>query len=187
MLSPLISALVFLINTAFGLYILLLMLRFLMQWLRVSIHNDPIQQMLWRLTTPLLSLVYNFIPSWRGIDIAAITLMLALKMLEVGLIAGLSGYDVSIMTLFIVSLADLLSLFIYIFIFAIVIQAIFSWISQNTYNPLNTILYQLTDPILRIVRQKMPPMQGMDFSPIFAIIALQLLDIILVGILRQFV
>ncbi len=185
MLSPFITAFIFLINTVFGIYILLLMLRFLLQWLRISFRADPIQRLLWRLTTPPLVLLYNFIPSWRNIDFSAILLMLVLKMIEITLVAALYGQSIGITGLFILSLAHLLSLFIYILIFAIVIQAILSWLARDSYNPLSDLLYHINEPILRPLRQRIPPIQGIDFSPIFALIALQLLDILLVGVLRQ--
>jgi len=57
-LSPFITALVFLINTVFGIYILLIMLRFLLQWLRVGFRNDPILRLLLRLTNPPFITLY---------------------------------------------------------------------------------------------------------------------------------
>ena len=65
LLSPFITALVFLINTVFGIYILLLMLRFLLQWLRVGFRGDSTLRLLIRITDPPLQLLYNFIPGWR--------------------------------------------------------------------------------------------------------------------------
>jgi len=184
--SPFITALVFLINTVFGIYILLIMLRFLLQWFQVGFRNDPMLRLLLRLTNLPLQLLYNFIPGWRDIDFSAIVLMLALKMIELSLIAWLYGQSPSIIGLFLLSMANLLSLMIYIFIFAIIIQVILSWItSPDNYNPLSNILFSLNEPILRPVRRKIPPLQGLDLSPLVVIIILQLADILLVGVLRQ--
>lgn len=185
MLSPFITALDFLIQTVFGIYILLFMLRFLLQWMRISFRSDPILQLLFRLTNPPLLFLYNFIPGWRDIDIAAIVLMLALKMLELSLITSMYGQTIGITSLLLLSIAQLLSLLIYIFIFAIIIQVILSWIARDNYNPLSDILYHLNEPLLRYVRRLIPPMQGIDFSPLVVIIALQLANILLVGMLRQ--
>ncbi len=184
MLSPFITALVFLINTVFGIYILLIMLRFLLQWLRVGFRNDPILRLLLRLTNPPLQFLYNFIPGWNNIDFAALVLMLTLKMLELSLMAWLYGQTIGIIGLFLLSVANLLSLLIYIFIFAIIIQAILSWIAPNSYNPLTDLLYELNEPVLRPVRRKIPPIQGLDLSPMVVIIALYLVDILIVGYLR---
>jgi len=186
-LSPFVTALVFLINTVFGIYIFLIMLRFLLQWLQVGFRGDPIVRLLWKATDPTLQLLYNFIPGWRNIDLAAIFLMFALKMLELILIAWLYGQYPGIMGLFLISIANLLSLLIYIFMFAIIIQVILSWIApHDSYNnPLSNILYHLNEPLLRPVRGKIPPLQGIDLSPLVVIIALQLAEIVVVGLLQQ--
>lgn len=186
LLSPFITALVFLINTVFGIYILLLMLRFLLQWLRVDFRRDSILRLLVRITDPLLQLLYNFIPGWRNIDFAAIVLMMGLKMLELALTTWLYGQRLGWLGLLILSLANLLSLLIYIFIFAILIQVILTWITPpDSYNPLSYLLYHLNEPLLRPVRRRLPLLQGIDLSPLVVIIVLQLADILVVGLLRQ--
>lgn len=183
MLSPFITALVFLINTVFGIYILLITLRFLLQLRRVSFRSDSSLQLLLRLTNPPLQFLYNFIPR-HDVDIAAIVLMLILKMLELGLIASLYGQSISFTGLVMLSIANLLSLVIYIFMFAIIIQVILSWIAGNSYNPFSNILYHLNEPVLRPVQRRLSPIQGIDFSPLVVIIILQLVDILVVGMFR---
>ena len=186
LMNPFITALVFLINTVFGIYILLLMLRFLLQWLRVSFRGDSILRLLVRITDPPLQLLYNFIPGWRNIDFAAIVLMMALKMLELTLIAWLYQQKLSWLGLLLLAFANLLSLLIYIFIFAIIIQVILTWITPpDSYNPLSYLLYHLNEPLLRPVRRRLPTLQGIDLSPLVVVIALQLVDILVVGLLRQ--
>lgn len=185
-MSPFITALVFLINTVFGIYILFIMLRFLLQLMQVGFRNDAILRLLLRLTNPPLQLLYNFIPGWKDIDFAAIVLMLGLKMLELSSIAWLYGQSLSLTGLFLLSIANLFSLLIYIFMFAIIIQVILSWIAPvDSYNPLNNILFHLNEPVLRPIQRRLPPIQGLDLSPLVAIVVLQLADILLVGLLRQ--
>ena len=104
--NPLIQTLVFLINTVFGIYIFLIMLRFLLQWLRVAFRSDPILRILLKLTDPPLRLLYNFIPGWHNIDFAAIFLMIVLQMLELILTNGLYGHAISMTGLFLLSIAD---------------------------------------------------------------------------------
>ncbi|RKZ81377.1 MAG: YggT family protein [Candidatus Parabeggiatoa sp. nov. 1] len=187
MLNPLITALVFLVSTVFGIYILLIMLRFLLQLLRVSFRNHSILRLLLRLTNPPLQLLYNFIPGWKNIDVAAIVLMLVLKMLELMLIKWLLNEPFGVMGLLLFAVANLLSLLIYIFIFALIIQAILSWITPpHTYNPLTDLLYDLNEPLLRPVRRKIPPVQGLDISPMVVIVGLIVAEIVVVGYLLAF-
>jgi len=186
-LNPLITALVFLVSTVFGIYILLIMLRFLLQLLRVSFRNHSILRLLLRLTNPPLQLLYNFIPGWKNIDVAAIVLMLVLKMLELMLIKWLLNEPFGVMGLLLFAVANLLSLLIYIFIFALIIQAILSWITPpHTYNPLTDLLYDLNEPLLRPVRRKIPPVQGLDISPMVVIVGLIVAEIVVVGYLLAF-
>lgn len=187
MLSPFIIALVFLINTLFGIYIFLIMLRLLLQWQQVAFRRDPILRTLLKITDSPLNFLYNFIPGWRKIDVAAIVLMIVLKMLELKLLSWL-GMDnnLDLFGLFIFAFAQLLSLLIYIFIFAIIIQVILSWITpSNSNNHFADILDDLTEPLLRIVRRKMQPVQGLDFSALIMLIILQLADILVVGFIQQ--
>jgi YggT family protein len=187
--NPLVTALVFLINVFFGTYILLVMLRFLLQLIRVVVRHDPLLRFLWKVTDPPLLLLYNFVPGWKSIDFSAIVLMFLLEMMELTLIAWLYGQYLSVLGLFIVALASLLSLALNIFFFTIILQVILSWVlPYESYNhPLSQLLHQLNDPILRPVQRKIPPIQGVDLSPLIVIICLQLIIILIVDPLRYFI
>jgi len=187
-INPFIQALIFLINTVFDIYILLLMLRFLLTLMQVGFRNDPLLQLLLKLTNPPLQLLYSFIPGWKNIDIAAIVLMLMLKMLEWDLVNLLWGKSIGWFGLFILSFANILSLIIYIFIFSVLIQVILEWVTpRDGYNPINNILYYLNEPLLRPVRNWIKPMQGhgIDFAPLVVTIGLYLTNILMVGFLLQ--
>ena len=107
-------------------------------------------------------------------------------MLELILIAWLYEQKLSWLGLLLLSFANLLSLLIYIFIFAIIIQVILTWVTPpNSYNPLSYLLYHLNEPLLRPVRRRLPFLQGIDLSPLVVIFALQLADILIAGLLRQ--
>jgi len=184
--SPLVTATILLVETLFGVYILLIMLRFLLQWLRITSRGEPILQLIFRATNPPLLPLYNFIPGWKGIDFAAILLMLVLKMSQILLTLWLYGKAIGIFALFVLALAKLIYLLINVFLFSILIEVILSWVTPpNSYNPIANILYRLNEPLLRPVRAKMSSVQGIDFSPLFVIIGLQIANIILVGYLEQ--
>ncbi|HYY15707.1 MAG TPA: YggT family protein, partial [Gammaproteobacteria bacterium] len=129
------DALTFLIKTVFELYILAVMLRFLLQLFRADFYN-PISQFLIKITTPVLRPLRRWIPGFAGIDVAALALMAILQFIEIALIAAANGYIPGIGGLLIVSIASLLQLLIYVFIVAILIQVVLSWIAPDTYNPM---------------------------------------------------
>lgn len=187
--NPLITALVFLINVFFGTYIFLLMLRFLLQCIRVSVRHDAVLRVLWKITDPPLLFLYNFIPGWRGIDFAAIALMFGLEMLQISLTALMYGQYLNLFGIFILALTYLLSLLLNIYFYAIIIQVVLSWVApyDNYNNPLSYLLSQLNEPVLRPARRLIPPIQGFDISPMVVILGLQLLIILVVEPLSRFV
>ena len=74
---------------------------------------------------------------------------------------------------------ELVLLAINVFIFAIVIQVILSWVNPGTYNPVNALLHSLTQPLLGPIQRLMPPVSGIDLSPLFALIGLQVLKMLI--------
>ena len=178
--SPLSDAGIFLVNTVFGLYILLVALRFLLQCVRADFYN-PISQFLVTFTNPPLRILRRFIPGFAGIDWPSLLLMLALQSLEL-VITGLlgPGQIPALPGLLVLSIAALLKLFIYIFFFAIFIRIIISWVNPGAYNPMTVILHRLTDPLLLPARRLIPPISGLDLSPMVVIVALQLMIILFI-------
>lgn len=178
------TPLVFLIGTLFQLYILALLLRFLLQWARANFYN-PVSQFLVKITNPPLKPLRRFVPGLWGLDLAAVVLMIALQMVSLALVAALRGFAMGPLTLFLLSVAELVELTIYVFIFSILIQAILSWVNPGRYNPVTDALHSLNEPLLRPVRRFMPPVSGFDLSPLVAIIGLQVLLMLIMPPLRD--
>jgi len=163
----------FLINTLFSLYILIVMLRFLLAAVRADFYN-PVSQFLVKVTNPILAPLRRVIPSIGKIDTSAILVMLVLQMLSFGLIALLRGGNVSLGMILLLSVHELVSLLLNVFLFSILVQVIISWVNPGTYNPVVSLLYSLTEPVLRPCRRLLPPISGIDLSPLIALIAIQL-------------
>ncbi|MBI5462017.1 MAG: YggT family protein [Gammaproteobacteria bacterium] len=172
----------FLISTLFSLYVLVLMLRFLLAWVRADFYN-PVSQFLVKATNPLLVPLRRVIPPMGGIDMASVLLMLAVQMLAIALILLLRGGGIGIQALIFISLAELTDLAFKVFIYSIVIQALLSWINPGTYNPAVNLLHSLTEPVLRPVRRLLPPIGGMDLSPLLAVLVLEVLRRLIVPLL----
>jgi len=167
----------FLIQTLVGLYILTIMLRFLLQWVRADFYN-PVSQFLVKITNPLLRPLRRFIPGWAGIDIASIVLMLLLQMATLLVISLLRGIEPSVGSILVLSIAELLSLLANVFLVTIIIQAILSWVNPGHHNPMTSLLYTLNQPLLRPAQRLIPPIGGLDLSPIAVLIGLQLAKMI---------
>jgi YggT family protein len=175
---------IFIIDSLFSLYILAVMLRFLLQWCGADFYN-PISQFLVKATHPPLKLLRRFVPSIGKIDTSSLVLVLTLQMLADFSILLLKGVAISIGALTILSLTQLVSLLINIFIYAVFARAILSWLNPGTFNSASSILHSLTEPLLDTCRKFIPDMGGIDLSPLAALMLLQLAKMVILPPLHQ--
>jgi len=187
----LISPLTLIINTLFDLYILLVLLRYLLQAFRADFYN-PVSQFVVKATTPPLKLFRRFVPSISGQDSAAIVLCLVLIYLKfvllrlldipgvpIGNVTAPIG-AVSYLGLLVFTIADLVSLTLTVFLIAIIIQVILSWISPGQYNPVIGLINSIARPALRPFQKLLPSMGGLDLSPLFATLGIMVLKMLLI-------
>ena len=170
---------IFLVETAFGFYILIVMLRFLLQWVRADFYN-PLVQFIVTLTNPVLLPLRRYVPGLMGLDMAAVVLMLVLRVVEFLLIFAIVGRSPNFGGLLVLSIAALLGLLITVLTWAIIIYAIMSWVNPSPRHPAVSLLRQLTEPLLRPARNLMPPVSGLDLTPILVLVGLQLTNILLI-------
>lgn len=175
---------IFIIDSLFSLYILAVLLRFLLQWCGADFYN-PISQFLVKATHPPLRLLRRFVPSVGKIDTSSLVLVLTLQMLADFSILLLKGVAISIGALTILSLTQLVSLLINIFIYAVFARAILSWINPGTFSAASSILYSLTEPLLNLCRKFIPDLGGIDLSPLAALMFLQLAKMVILPPLHQ--
>ena len=162
---------VFLIDILFHLYTVVLMLRLILQWAKADFYN-PVSQFIVKITNPLVMPLRRVIPGFFGLDFATLVLILAITTIKILIVYNLSGYGLNSGLLILTVVLDTIDLLLNIFLFAIIIQAILSWVNPDPYNPVVGLLNSLTWPILKHFRKLIPPISGFDISPIFAIIAI---------------
>ncbi len=172
------TAVIFLIQTLFGFYILAVMLRFLLQCVRADFYN-PLVQFLVRITNPPLLPLRRIVPGYRGLDLASVVLAFALQLAEVLLVTLLLDRSASVGGLLLLTVAELLKLLINIYLWSVVIQAVLSWFNPDPYHPAARVLAQLTAPLLRPARRLLPPISGVDLSPMLVIVALIFVSLLL--------
>jgi YggT family protein len=185
--NPISDALVFLIDILLGLYILAVLLRFLFQVVRADFYN-AFSQALVTITNPTLMPLRRLIPGLYGIDLAAIVLLLILQCLRNFIIWLIQGVQPKVIGLVVVAAVELLQTTLWVFIVAIFIRVILSWISPYAarQNSAIFLLNSLTEPLMRPARQMIPPMGGLDLSPIAVFILLYLTIILVVKPLLAF-
>jgi YggT family protein len=170
---------VFLIQTLFGLYATLVAIRFLLQWARADFYN-PISQFVVKLTSPVLRPLRQVVPGYAGMDLASLVLLWLLKTVELGLLVLVLGFDSSLFGALGWAIPAVVELFLSIFLFAILIRVILSWLNPDPYNPAVALLTHLTDPIMRPAQRFIQPIGGIDLSPMVVIIGLVLLEMLLI-------
>ena len=155
-------------------YIGLVLLRFLCQLVRADYYN-PISKTLVKLTNPLLIPLRKIIPGFAGIDWAALILAFALQVMLIfvsQLILGVLLLSVKILPL---ALLTLMGLTLNFYFYGMIILVIASFVAPNTYNPAVNLLNQLIDPLLKPIRNILPAMGGLDFSPMVLMFAIHLI------------
>lgn len=163
----------FLISLVFGIYMLLVMLRFLFQLVRADFYN-PVSQFIVKATSPVLRPMRRVIPGIGGVDVAALLLLLVLQLGEILLIGLLPGRGIpGGLALLVLAIGMIIKAFIYLYFFSILIQVVLSWINPMAYHhPVGQLVMQLNEPLLRPFRRMLPPMGGIDLSPMIAIVIL---------------
>ncbi|MGH8120711.1 MAG: YggT family protein, partial [Gammaproteobacteria bacterium] len=141
--SYLTNAAAYLISLLFGLYILAVMLRFLLQLVRADFYN-PVSQFLITITNPCLRYLRRWVPGFMGIDWPSIILLVILQGVEICLIALIStGGFPALPGLPVLIIARLIQMGVWIYLFVIVLQVILSWIHPGAYSPVTVLMYQL--------------------------------------------
>ena len=146
--------------------------------MRADFYN-PLVQFLVRITNPLLVPLRRIVPGYRGWDLASIVLAFTLQLVEIAVVTLLLGRDANIGGLVLLAAMELLKLLINIYLWGVMIQAVLSWFSPDPYHPAARVLAQLTAPLLRPARRLLPPISGVDLSPMVVIVALIFISLLL--------
>jgi YggT family protein len=168
-----------LVEFFFYAYILIVMLRFLLQLVKADFYN-PLSQFIVKATNPILIPLRKIIPGFFGIDFASLVLAIVLQMLAFQLLAFIQGIGVyPFLTLLIGSLYKLILLVLNIYFFSFIIMVVISWVAPHTHNPAISLISSITEPVLRPIRKVIPPLGGLDFSVMIAMLGILIIQILL--------
>lgn len=182
------NALSFLLQTILGLFTLAVLLRFYLQLTNAPFQN-PASQAVVALTNFAVKPLRRIIPGWRGLDLS--TLLLAFVgqlLLQLGTLwlhdfpLLVAGHIIWVILLGL-AVVGVLKLSIYIFLYAVLMQAILSWVNPHT--PITPVLNALTEPLLRPLRKYIPSASGIDLTPLVVFIIAEMLLIVVIAPLEQ--
>ncbi len=181
------TALDFLLNTVLNLLTMLFLLRFFMQLFRVP-FNNPLAYMVISLTDFAVKPVRRAIPSWGKLDLSTLILALLTQLLLQFSLVWVRGFPLSVagqsawIGLIGMGFLGVLRTGLDVFFYAILLQVILSWV--NPHSPIANVLNSLTRPILEPIQRILPMASGIDFSPIVALILLQMINVSVVKTLE---
>ncbi len=178
--SNVIDALVFIINAVAQLYLFVLLLRLLLPWLGVDFRN-PISQAILKITSPVVVPLRRIIPPVGRIDSATLLVAFIIQYLLILAILLLYGRTAGVLAIALTTVVDLVLLTLRLFVFAIIIRVILSWLAPGGHNPALAIIHALTDRVLLPFRRILPPLGGLDLSPLLAIILITAVTIVVAG------
>jgi len=176
---------IFLVDTILSIYIAIMLLRFILQQVGADFYN-PISQFIVKATQPLVSIARRFIPSVKKIDTATLALVFVLILVKLVILFSIAGYPMNAQQLAIKGIYDLISLIFDIFIVALFVQAILSWVNPDPYHPVSSLLRSLTFPVLSPIRKFVPPMGGIDLSTLVGLIGLMFLKRLVLSLFQMF-
>lgn len=168
-----------LIQTFCNLFLVAVLLRFMLQVARADFYN-PISQFLVRVTNPLVKPLRKVIPGVFGVDIASLVLAVAVELITIALIFLVFGAALpNLLLLLIWSVIGVLAMVVNIYYIAILGSIILSWVAMGSYNPTIVLINQLAEPVLAPFRKLLPPIGGLDLSPIMVFLAINVVQIVL--------
>jgi YggT family protein len=180
------APLIFIAETIFELYVLCFVLRFVLQATRADFHN-PLSQLIVRVTNPIVVPLRRLVPGYRGLDMSSVIVVVILELIATAVLFPVkTGVALTAGGLFYFALLRTVMTVLRMYVFAVLIYALMSFVNPGTYNPLTSVLASVSEPLLRPVRRIIPPIAGLDLSPLFVIIGLQalIMAVPLPGVLR---
>lgn len=179
MSDALLSFFLQIIRFTVGAYVVVLLLRFLMQKLGASWHNQ-FSQFVIKITEKPLVPFRKIIPGVKGFDLSILVFAFSIQFLGTGFIWLVAlGHFPHAIGVLLLTLSSIFSKFIHIYIYAIFISVIASWILPLQMSPVMHIVSLLVDPLLSFIRRYIPLIAGIDLSPIPALFGLTFLNLLI--------
>ncbi|MBS1200426.1 MAG: hypothetical protein H6R27_1104 [Proteobacteria bacterium] len=173
------DALIFIVDSVLSLAVYAFLLRLLLQLSRGDFRN-PLSQAIVKLTNWLVLPLRKVLPPLGKVDTASLVAVFVVQLAAVGIVFALStGVLMPVTSLLWVSTKQVVISTLQLYTVAIVVYALLSLVSPGTYSPAAGFLASFCEPLLRPVRRLLPPVSGLDFSPLVVILGLQALKILI--------
>jgi YggT family protein len=166
--------LAYLVRVAADFFVYMLLARFHLQWLRVPFRN-PIGEFVLAVTSWMVLPARRLVPAAAGLDLATLILAYLVQALGLAALAAVQGRVPEPGVLALLAALDMVRYSLHILVFAVIVQVVLSW--TGPYSPLMPVFNGLTRPFLAPIRRFVPPLGGVDVSPLVLLVALQVVFI----------
>ena len=171
------------IRTLGEFYAFIVILRFLLQMSHADFYN-PISQAIAKMTSVPIAPIRAVVPAIAGKDFSALVLAFLVKLATWVLLFAVAGQFPNILSLMVIALVSTLSTGLDIYFYAVIASVIISWVAPNSYHPAPQLIGQLTEPVFKLARKVIPPIGGLDLSPILIFLAIAIIQQQLAQIIR---
>jgi YggT family protein len=170
-----------LVSTLGTLFMMAVLLRFLLQISRADFYN-PITQIVVRVTDPGVQLFRRFIPGFKGVDFATLAFAMLVQCTLICVLILIAGFDLpGVGQILTWAVGGIINFILDIYFWALLISIVSSFVAPFSEHPALVLVRQLTEPVMAPFRRLLPSMGGLDLSPIFVFLAIQILKIVLVA------
>jgi YggT family protein len=166
---------VFVVDAVASFFVFMLLARFHFQWLRVPFRN-PVGEFVLATTSWLVAPARRIVPGLVGLDLASLLLAWLVQALGLWAQAAMLGAEPGLGTIAAIAVVDLVRYSLYILIFAVIVQAVLSWV--NPYTPIGPAFDTITRPFLRPLRRYVPPVGNVDLTPLILLVVVYIILIV---------
>ncbi|HVY66288.1 MAG TPA: YggT family protein [Gammaproteobacteria bacterium] len=166
------NALIFLVRTLADLYLLAFLLRFILQWVRAGYRN-PLSQLVQKITSPLVVPARRILPSAGGLDLPTLIVLVVLEGIVTFALAAIARVVLPVPTFLLYVLLRLIALTLWFYTMALFVYVLLSWFGDRGGGAMGSVLGDIVEPVLRPVRRIVPPIAGLDLSPLLVMLVCQ--------------
>ena len=174
------SSAALILSTVTGIYLLAVLLRFLLQVAKADFYN-PVSQAVTKITDPMVRILRTVIPGYKGIDFSSLVLAFVVEAVAICVLIILYGGTIPgagfiITWAFVGVVLFIVNIYYYAILASIIMSFVMMFSGSTNPHPLLLLVWQLTEPVMAPVRKVIPSMGGLDFSPIFIFLAIQIIQ-----------
>ena len=172
----------FLIQSLGSLYLSIVLLRFLLQWAKADFYN-PISRFLVKATHLPSAPLRKLLPTFGSFDMASLVLALLVQWITIQLSASINGVGlINILLALSWGAVGAISLVLNLYLYGLLVIIIVSWVAPQRQHPILLLLNQLLAPVMEPFRRIIPSLGGLDLSPIFMFLVINMLQIFVRGL-----